>query len=126
MNVRDAHSLYLEILAELGPIGLALLVTALVVPLVALWRVRAWAPAATPAAAYLAWLVHAGDRLGLGGAGDDARRAHLRGGVARSYTSARNESTGDRRRIGRRASTGMSRSERRKSSLTASIGAQPR
>ena len=60
MNVRDAHSLYLEILAELGPIGLALLVAALVLPLVALWRVRAWAPAATPAAAYLAWLVHAG------------------------------------------------------------------
>ncbi len=60
VNVRDAHSLYLEILAELGPIGLAFLVTALVLPLVALWRVRAWAPAATPAAAYLAWLVHAG------------------------------------------------------------------
>ena len=60
VNVRDAHSLYLEILAELGPIGLAFLVAALVLPLVAVWRIRRWAPAGAPAAAYVAWLVHGG------------------------------------------------------------------
>src|SRR6266542_4459338 len=36
----DAHSLYVETLAELGPIGLALLSAALVVPLVAAVRAR--------------------------------------------------------------------------------------
>ncbi|HYT50946.1 MAG TPA: hypothetical protein VEL10_01935 [Gaiellaceae bacterium] len=39
-KVRDAHSLYVETLAELGPIGLALLSAALVVPLVAAVRAR--------------------------------------------------------------------------------------
>jgi O-antigen ligase len=57
---RDAHNLYLETLAELGPVGLALLLLALATPLTALRRrVR---HAATPAAgaAYAAFLVHAG------------------------------------------------------------------
>jgi hypothetical protein len=50
---QDAHNLYLETLAELGPLGLALLVGALAVPLV----VRSRAPAAT--GAYAAFVVHA-------------------------------------------------------------------
>jgi len=37
-NARDAHNLYLETLAELGPIGLALLLVALIAPLAALRR----------------------------------------------------------------------------------------
>jgi hypothetical protein len=49
----DAHNLYLETLAELGPIGLALLVLFLAVPLI---RIRRDAVAA---AAYVAFLVHA-------------------------------------------------------------------
>jgi len=56
---RDAHSLYLETLAELGPIGLALLLVALVIPLLAL-RGRRDPLLATAAAAYVAFLVHAG------------------------------------------------------------------
>jgi O-antigen ligase len=56
---RDAHSLYLETLAELGPIGLALLLAALLIPLVAL-RGRRDPLLATAAAAYVAFLVHAG------------------------------------------------------------------
>lgn len=59
-KVRDAHSLYLEVLAELGPIGLALLLVALGTPLVAgvLARGSPLVPAAL--AAYAAYLVHAG------------------------------------------------------------------
>jgi hypothetical protein len=57
---RDAHSLYLETLAELGPIGLALLAAALAVPLAALRRSRAVPIAGGAAAAYVAFLVHAG------------------------------------------------------------------
>jgi O-antigen ligase len=56
---RDAHSLYLETLAELGPIGLALLLAALLIPLLAL-RSRRDPLLATAAAAYMAFLVHAG------------------------------------------------------------------
>ena len=59
VNVRDAHSLYLETLAELGPAGLALLLAALAVPLVAAARAHTnpFVPAA--AGAYTAFLVHA-------------------------------------------------------------------
>ena len=58
-QVRDAHSLYLETLAELGIVGLALLLFALAVPLAAAFvaRRRALVPAA--AAAYVAYLAHA-------------------------------------------------------------------
>jgi len=56
---RDAHNLYLETLAELGPVGLALLLTVLAVPLAALRR-RVRHPATTAAgAAYVAFLAHA-------------------------------------------------------------------
>jgi O-Antigen ligase len=56
---RDAHSLYLETLAELGPIGLALLLVALGSPLVACLGAR---DSLTPPAlgAFTAYLAHAG------------------------------------------------------------------
>jgi O-Antigen ligase len=59
-NVRNAHSLYLETLAETGPVGLALLLSALLAPLVALFRRRRRALAGTAAGAYAAFLAHAG------------------------------------------------------------------
>ncbi len=59
-NVRDAHSLYLEVLAELGPVGLVLLLALLAAPLVAAARLRARPVVAAAAAGYLAYLVHAG------------------------------------------------------------------
>ena len=56
----DAHSLYLETLAELGPAGLALLAAMLLLPLRGALRSRRvpYLPAA--AGAYAAFLVHAG------------------------------------------------------------------
>jgi hypothetical protein len=59
-KVIDAHSLYLETLAEVGPIGLALLLTALGVPLLAGIRVRTHSAAPAAYGAYVAYLVHAG------------------------------------------------------------------
>jgi O-antigen ligase/polysaccharide polymerase Wzy-like membrane protein len=58
--VRDAHSLYLETLAELGPVGLVLLSTALALPLLALRKVRVQPYVPGAFAAYLAYLIHAG------------------------------------------------------------------
>ena len=58
--VLDAHSLYLEVAAELGLVGLALLVCALVIPLVTAMRARADPLASIAAGAYSAYLVHAG------------------------------------------------------------------
>jgi O-antigen ligase len=55
---RLAHSLYLQTLAELGPLGLVLLVLALALPL-AFVRGRQTALAASVAGAYVAFLVHA-------------------------------------------------------------------
>jgi O-antigen ligase len=60
LPVRDAHSLYLETLAELGPLGLALLLCALAVPLVAVRAARRNPLAAAVVGAYVAYLVHAG------------------------------------------------------------------
>jgi tetratricopeptide (TPR) repeat protein len=59
-GVLNAHSLYLETLADLGPIGLLLLSVGLAMPLVAAARARAapLVPAAT--GAYVAFLAHAG------------------------------------------------------------------
>ena len=56
--VHDAHSLYIETLAELGPLGLVLLVVGLAVPLVGL-RGRRDAFVAAAAGAYGAFLLHA-------------------------------------------------------------------
>jgi hypothetical protein len=56
----DVHSLYLETLAELGPLGLVLLLATLLYPLRAAFAYRRvpYVPAA--ASAYVAFLVHAG------------------------------------------------------------------
>ena len=54
--VRDAHSLYLETLAELGVVGLALLALALAAPLAA----ASWPAGAAATGGYVAFLVHAG------------------------------------------------------------------
>jgi len=59
-KVRDAHTLYGETLGELGPLGLALLAFALVMPLVAAARSRVHPLAAGAFGAYVAYLVHAG------------------------------------------------------------------
>ena len=56
---RDAHSLYLETLAELGPPGLLLLLSTLGLPLLVL-RGRRDPLLATAAGGYVAFLVHAG------------------------------------------------------------------
>jgi O-antigen ligase len=56
----DAHNLYLETLAETGPLGLALLLAALAAPFAALRHDARPASIAVPAAAYGAFLVHAG------------------------------------------------------------------
>src|SRR3954471_6821439 len=59
-KVRDAHSLYVEVLAELGWPGLLLLCFALGTPLAAALRARA-SPLAAPAfGAYVAYLLHSG------------------------------------------------------------------
>src|SRR5919199_4479233 len=58
-NARDAHSLYLETLAELGPLGLALLVATLGLPLLAAAKARFYPFVPGALAAYLAFLVHA-------------------------------------------------------------------
>jgi hypothetical protein len=59
LYVRDAHNLYLETLAELGPVGLAALLLALVTPLVAARRATAEPVARSALAAYVALLLHA-------------------------------------------------------------------
>jgi hypothetical protein len=59
-QVLDAHSLYVETLAELGPIGLALLVLALLVPVAAAVLMRANRLVPLAVGAYVAYLVHAG------------------------------------------------------------------
>ena len=56
-DARDAHSLYAETLSELGPPGLALLLLALAIPIVAGARTRI---ASGAFGAYVAYLVHAG------------------------------------------------------------------
>jgi hypothetical protein len=59
-RVRDAHGLYIETLAELGPIGLAILIAALAVPLATLPRARRHPLVPAAAGAYVAYLVHTG------------------------------------------------------------------
>ncbi|HEY6836953.1 MAG TPA: O-antigen ligase family protein [Gaiellaceae bacterium] len=60
LPVLDAHSLYLETLAELGPFGLLLLLGALAVPLAAVRAARRHPLASAALGAYVAFLVHAG------------------------------------------------------------------
>lgn len=59
LPVLDAHSLYLETLGELGPIGLVLLLCALAVPLAAVRRARPHPLVNAAAGAYVAFLLHA-------------------------------------------------------------------
>jgi hypothetical protein len=59
-HARDAHNLYLETLAELGPVGLVLLLGTLALPLTALPSVRRYRFAPAAAAALAAYLLHAG------------------------------------------------------------------
>lgn len=58
--VRDAHGLYIETLAELGPVGLLLLLVVLAAPFAALPRARRHPLAAAAVGAYVAYLVATG------------------------------------------------------------------
>ncbi len=58
--VRDGHSLYAETLAEIGLVGLLLLVATLAVPLVGAVRARRFRYVPAAAAAYVAWLAASG------------------------------------------------------------------
>jgi O-antigen ligase len=60
LPVRDAHSLYLEVLAELGPLGLLLVLAALAAPLAGGVQARDRPPVPAALAAYCCFLVHAG------------------------------------------------------------------
>jgi O-antigen ligase len=59
MKVRDAHNLYVEQLAELGSVGLFLLVVAFATPLVAAWRSRAQPLIPVACGAFVAFAAHA-------------------------------------------------------------------
>ncbi len=59
-HARDTHNLYLETLAELGPVGLALLLGTLALPLLALPSARRFAYAPAAVGTFVAYLVHAG------------------------------------------------------------------
>ena len=59
-SVRDAHSMYLETLAELGPVGLALVLAAFGLPLVFAVRARHRPLVPIAAATLVAYLAHAG------------------------------------------------------------------
>ena len=58
--VRDAHSVYVEALSELGIVGLGLVVLLVAVPLVVAWRRRGDAVVATAGASFLVFVLHAG------------------------------------------------------------------
>ena len=60
LKVRDAHSLYLETLAELGIVGLTLLLIVLLVPVYAAFKARRHPLVPAAFGAYVAYLVHAG------------------------------------------------------------------
>jgi hypothetical protein len=59
-RVRDAHGLYIETLAELGPVGLCLLLGALFLPLTVLGAARTHPLVPGAVGAYVAYLVHTG------------------------------------------------------------------
>jgi O-Antigen ligase len=59
-KVRDAHSLYLETLAELGPLGLLFLLGVVVTPFVAAVRARAHPLVPAAAGAFATWAIHTG------------------------------------------------------------------
>jgi hypothetical protein len=57
--VQDAHSLYVETMAELGPFGLLLVVLLLAVPFAAVRRARAGPTSCVAFGAYVAFVLHA-------------------------------------------------------------------
>jgi O-antigen ligase len=59
-KVRDAHSLYIETLGELGVVGLLILVAALLVPVVGAVRARRQPLVPAALGVYVAYLFHAG------------------------------------------------------------------
>ena len=59
VGARDAHGLYVETLAELGPLGLAILAAALAAPFLALRTARRRPFVAALTGAYVAFLAHA-------------------------------------------------------------------
>jgi hypothetical protein len=59
LTAQDAHSLYLETLAEIGPLGLFLLTAMLTVPVAALVAARRKRIIAAALGAYMAYLAHA-------------------------------------------------------------------
>jgi hypothetical protein len=59
IDIRDAHNLYLEVLAELGAVGLLVLVVTLALPLAAAWRGRSRGVVPAATGAYAAYAVHA-------------------------------------------------------------------
>jgi hypothetical protein len=59
-RVRDAHGLYIETLAELGPVGLALLLAVLLLPLALLGAARGHPLIPGVVGGYVAYLVHTG------------------------------------------------------------------
>ena len=59
LPARDAHNLYLETLAEVGPLGLLILLTAFAVPLTAIPRARHSAVGPAAASAFVAYLLEA-------------------------------------------------------------------
>ena len=59
-KLRNAHSLYLEMLSEVGPVGLALLLAALAIPVLAAIRARRQPLVSATLGAYTAFVVHAG------------------------------------------------------------------
>lgn len=58
-EVRSAHNVYLETLSELGPLGLALLLVVLAVPLLAATRARQERLIPVAAGVWIAYIVHA-------------------------------------------------------------------
>jgi O-antigen ligase len=59
LDARDAHNLYLETLAELGPVGLALVLALVAVPLVAAYRARRHPLVPAAGAAFAVYALHA-------------------------------------------------------------------
>jgi O-antigen ligase len=59
-KIRDAHNLYVEVLSELGPVGLALLLLTLSIPIYAAVKVRRHPLVPIALGVYVAFLLHAG------------------------------------------------------------------
>ena len=108
-KVRDAHSLYLEILVETGPIGLGLVLAAFGVPILAGIRARRLPVVPTTLGAYTAFVVHAGVDWDWELPGRDARGAPVRRDAAGGSTRGARvvaATLRPRRRVGRVARPG--------------------